>query len=247
MLRRLLEAAVLPPGSVLLLLVLGGLLALRWRRLGRSLQALGFLWLWIASTPWVAGHLLATLQQHPALPTTGPLPDVDAIVVLSAEADRQGAEYGGPTVGTMTLQRLRYAAALQRRTSLPLLVSGGKPTADCPPLAELMAKTLRDEFGVTARFQEDRSTDTRENAEFSAALLRQAGLKRILLVSSAWHLPRAAAAFRAEGLDVVPAPTGFRGPSDEGDASFVPHWQALRDTSYALHEWCGRLWYCLRG
>jgi uncharacterized SAM-binding protein YcdF (DUF218 family) len=243
--RRLLEALCLPPASALIAFVLGALLARRWPRLGRTLQALGFAWLWLASTPLVAGMLIATLQRHPPLPASGALPPADAIVVLSAEADVVGAEYGGAVVGALTMQRLRYGAALQRRTGLPMLVSGGVPARGVPSLAALMAAAATRELGVPVRWQEDRSSDTRENARGSAELLRRDGVRTVLLVSSAWHLPRAVAAFEATGLRVVAAPTGFRAPVLATAEDFVPHWHGLRDTSLALHEYVGRLFYAL--
>lgn len=247
MLRRLVEVLFLPPASAILLLLCGALLRRRWPRFGRALQVAGVAWLWIASTPCVGGLLLASLQAYPPLPATGPLPRADAIVVLSAEADCGGAEYGGATVGPMTLQRLRYGAALQRRTGLPLLVSGGSPTIDTPALAAMMRNTAEGDFGVPVRWTEERSADTRENARCSAALLRAADVHTVLLVTSAWHMPRAAASFEREGLAVVAAPTSFRGDVFASWTSFVPHWNGLRDTCLALHEWCGRLVYALRG
>ncbi len=250
MLHRVLETLLLPPASALCLWLIGTLLRRRsarvsWPRLGRALQVGALLLLWCASTPFVGKALLHTLQTSPALPADGALPDAQAIVVLSAEADRTGGEYGGATVGPMTLQRVRYAASLQRRTGLPLLVSGGVPGTDLPPLAGMMADLCRNELGVPVRWVEDRSTDTWENAEFSARMLRADGVQRILLVSSAWHLPRAVESFVAQGLDVVPAPTGFRPPPFDGWASLLPHWSGLRDTSLATHEWVGRFAYRL--
>jgi uncharacterized SAM-binding protein YcdF (DUF218 family) len=247
MLRRLLETLVLPPASVLLLLLLGALLRRRWPRAGRTLQGLAIAWLLAASMPAVGGFLLCSLQQAPPLPAQGPLPAAGAIVVLSAEGDRRGREYGHAVAGPMTMQRLRYGAFLQRRTGLPLLVSGGVPGHDSISLAAMMAAAAREEFGVAVRWLEERSYDTWENAAFSAELLRRDGVDTVLLVSSAWHLPRAAAAFRAHGLHVVEAPTGFRADPVEGWTAWLPHWSGLKDTCLALHEWCGRLVYALRG
>jgi uncharacterized SAM-binding protein YcdF (DUF218 family) len=113
-------------------------------------------------------------------------------------------------------------------------------------MAELMARALAEEFGVRVEWREERSADTWENAAFSAELLRKDGVRTVLLVSTAWHLPRAARCFRAHDLEVVPAPTGFRGAPFENLLSLLPHWQALRDTGHALHEWLGRGYYALR-
>jgi uncharacterized SAM-binding protein YcdF (DUF218 family) len=206
-------------------------------------QVFAFAWLWLASTPCVGGSLLGCLQTSPALPPDGALPEAAAIVVLSAEADTDAAEYGSAVAGPMTMQRLRYAAALQRRTGLPLLTSGGVPATAAPPLASLMARAATAEFGVSVRWTEERSADTRENAAFSAELLKGAGVHKVLLVTTAWHMPRAAAWFRANGIEVVPAPTAFRGPAVEDWTSFVPRASGLRDTCLALHE-IGGLVHC---
>lgn len=245
MLRQLLEVLVLPPASALLLLGLGLLVKLRRPALGRLLAGLAVAWLWLASTPFVGGLLLSSLQRYPALSPTGALPDAQAIVVLAAGADRVGAEYGRPVIGPMTLRRLRYAAALQRRTGLPILVSGGRPAADAPSLAEMMARAATEELGVEVRWKEERSANTFQNLQLSAPLLRADGIERVFLVTSAWHMPRAADAARRFGLEPVPAPTGFREGVFAGWRSFVPHWNGLRDTCLALHEWGGRVVYAL--
>jgi len=246
MLSRVIETLLLPPASPLLLLLLGALLARRWPRGGRRVQVFAALLLLVLSLPCTGGLLLAALQTYPALPATGALPPADAIVVLSAEADRAGSEYGGPVVGSMTLQRLRYGAFLQRRTNLPMLVSGGVPASGSPSLAALMANAAQHEFGVPVKWLEEESADTWENAVSSAAMLRAAGCKRVLLVTSAWHMPRAAASFRAQGLDVVAAPTAFRGPAVESWFAFVPQVAGLRDSNLALHELVGRVAYWLQ-
>jgi uncharacterized SAM-binding protein YcdF (DUF218 family) len=245
MLRYLVELLVLPPTSAVALLLIGAVMRRFERGPGRAVQALAVLWLILASTPCFGGLLLHSLQRYEALPARGPLPAAQAIVVLSAGADCVGAEYGGPVVGPMTMQRLRYAAALKRRTGLPLLVSGGVPATGAPPLAAMMARAAEDELGVDVRWTEDRSADTFENARYSADQLSEAGVERILLVTSAWHMPRAAAAFARFDVEVVAAPTAFRGELVSSWRSFLPHWSGLRDTCLAMHEWGGRVAYAL--
>lgn len=247
MLRRLIETLVLPPGSALVLL-LGGTIVRRWRRsFGRAMQVTAVAWLWLAATPCFGGLLLHSLQGAQALPATGPLPAAEAIVVLSAGADPNGSEYGAPVIGPITLQRLRYGVALQRRSGgLPIVLSGGRPTHASPPLAAMMARTAADEFGLEAPILvESVSADTRANARESARVLRNRGIDRVLLVTSAWHMPRAVDCFVREGIDVVPAPTAFRGEVFASWTSFVPHWTGMRDTCLAMHEWGGRLAYAL--
>lgn len=245
MTRRALEILLLPPASVVWLYALGWLLTWRWPRLGRGVRIGAVALLWFVATPLCGGALLGSLQGFPPLPVDAPVVGAQAIVVLSAEADRDGDEFGGAVAGPMTMQRLRYAAALHRRTGLPLLVSGGVPAFGKPPLAELMARAARDEFGVAVRWVEGGSADTWENARLSAQMLRPEGVQRVLLVTHAWHMPRAAACFAAQGLDVTAAPTGFRGPALQDWTSFLPHWTGLKDTCLGLHEWFGRAYYAL--
>ena len=243
---RAIEECLRPPLLCLLLIVFG--LALRrWRpRLGRFLWATALIALWWLCTPVCGGALLGALQTSEALRVEGALPEAQAIVVLSAE-HTYSPEYRDETVGPMTLQRLRYAAALQRRTGLPLLVSGGSAGTNLPTLAAMMRSTLEQDFRVPVKWSEDKSADTWENALYSAAMLKPEKITRILLVTSAWHMLRARAAFAAQGLEVVAAPTGFRGPAFQGAISLLPSASGLRDTSLAWHEWLGRLWYMLRG
>lgn len=246
MLRRLLELCLMPPLSCLLLLVAATMLR-RWRpRLGRALQVAAVALLWLLATPAFAGWLLGSLQPYAPLGANGSYPQAQAIVVLSAEADIHGLEYGGAVIGAMTLQRVRYAAFLHRKTGLPILCSGGRATRDTPPLAQLMGQALQQEFKVPVQWTEDGSGDTWENAAMSAKLLKAANVNRVLLVTSAWHLPRAVACFTAQGIEAVPAPTALRGPPVENLLSLVPQQAALRDSSLALHEWLGRLWYLLK-
>lgn len=201
--------------------------------------------LWVLGTPWVGGALLRTRQTAEPLPASGALPAAGAIVVLSAGYDREARELGGPTVGRLTLQRLRYAAELRRRTGLPLLCSGGTPASDLPALADMMAESLRRDFGIEGAWRETDSGTTWENAVHSARILEEQGITSVLLVTSAWHMPRAVFAFERQGLAVVPAPTGFRGPTGLSFEALLPDWKGLRDSSWAVHEWLGLVFYRL--
>ncbi len=77
-------------------------------------------------------------------------------------------------------------------------------------------------------------------------MLREAGVRRVLLVTDAVHMPRAEQIFLRAGLEVVPAPTAFKKRGPVTPASYIPNAGALKDSHYALHEWIGLLWYRLR-
>ncbi len=243
---RVIETCLLPPAGPLLLGLLALLLAWKRRRLGIALLVLSVLSLIASSLPWLGAWALTTLQTHRAL-DLGALPgDAQAIVVLSAEMDVGAPEYGAQTVGPMTLQRVRYAAALHRRTGLPILVSGGLLAGHTEAHAASMQRTLQEDFQVVVRWAEARSLDTRENARYSADLLRGDGIRRVLLVTHAWHMPRAQAAFAAAGIDAIAAPTAFAALPSEATSAWLPRWGGMRDTCLALHEWLGRAYYAIR-
>lgn len=229
---------LLPPGSLAILalvLLLGG-------RPGRVGAGIVLAVLICLGLPIVATALLNSLAPSSAT-TTGAEPA--AIVILSADATRiQGAVDLDP--GPLTLDRIRAGAALARRTGLPILVSGGAIVDATTTLAAMMTTSLRDDFGLTTRWHEDRSRDTWENAEFSAAMLHDAGIRRIYLVTHDWHMRRSLLAFRHFGLD--PVPISVRPP-------YTPpfSWRRLIISPVAwfnsyigLHEWVGLAYYATR-
>ncbi len=128
-----------------------------------------------------------------------------------------------------------------------MLASGGLGTNDSAPLASLLAATLVQDYGVKAKWQETRSANTAENAIYSAEILGKAGIKRVFLVTHAWHMKRARAAFLANGIAVIPAPTAFYGRArDNSWTELIPTTTALRMSGFALHEIIGSQWYELR-
>lgn len=240
----ILKILVLPPFSLLAIGFLGLALWKRRPRAARVLVAASLGLSLVASLPATGTLLLLGLQDAPP---TGELDpgDAQAIVVLGAEANSFAPELGGRGAGALTLERLRYAARLARRTGLPLLVCGGPPRAGEPPLADTMAAGLEQDFGLAVRWREGRSENTRENAENAAKILRTEGLERVLVVTHAWHLARALPEFRAAGLDARGAGTGWRDSSLAEPGAWVPSARGLRETAWGLHEWLGRLWYAL--
>jgi uncharacterized SAM-binding protein YcdF (DUF218 family) len=169
-----------------------------------------------------------------------------AIIVLSADL-LHGARPGqADTAGPITIERLAEGALLQRRLGLPILVSGGWLAGADRSLAGLMDKALAEDFGLHARWREERSGNTYENAAFSAAILRQAGIASALVVTNPWHMARALWAFRAAGYPVIPAPTPGGRTLNLSAFAFLPHVPALQDSYFALHELCGLAWYAVR-
>ena len=242
------KALVLPPGGILVLAALGLALRRARPRLGTGLLVSAWVLLALLSMPGFSGWLASTLDRARAIDVAGPAPKADAIVILSGDVYFSAPEYGGQdTIGLLTLMRLRYGAWLHRKTGLPMLVTGGPLQEGLRPLGEMMAETLEQEFALKARWVETEARTTMGNAKGSARLLRESGVSRILLVTSAMHMPRARAAFEAQGLEVVPAPTGIAKDDHLIPGDFVPRSSALQESTYALHEWLGRAWYRVAG
>ena len=242
---RLFEALFMPPLNGLLIAALGLLFLRRRAGVARSLFILGPTLILLQMLPIVGGALLGTLQTDAPL-QLGKLPSAGAIVVLSAEADPRAPEYGHASIGAMTLQRVRYAAYLARHSKLPVLTSGGFPPEGGTPVAESMRRCLVEEFGVKdVRWVEASSRTTFENARKSAAMLKRAGISSILLVTHAWHMPRARLAFERSGLSVHAAPTAYHGPAYQNPKSLLPSHGGMRATTLALHEILGRIYYAV--
>jgi uncharacterized SAM-binding protein YcdF (DUF218 family) len=236
-LKKILSALVLPPAGPLLLAALGLLLLRRWPRLGKTLAWSGFALLWLLATPLVAVGLLALIEDVPPL-DPAQAKRAQAIVVLGGGNYANAPEYGGDTVGEYSLARIRYAARLHRDTGLPLLVTGGAPLGGKPE-GETMREALEKDFGVKVRWVEAQSLDTAQNASLSAPVLKQAGVKRILLVSHAMHLKRGRELFERQGLEVVPAPTAYYARGEFSFFHLLPSVGGLRGSYFALHEALG--------
>jgi uncharacterized SAM-binding protein YcdF (DUF218 family) len=237
-------ALLLPPGCLLALAVFGAVVSRRLPRLGRSLIALALVLLYALSTPYVADRLVRLLEPS----ETNPLADRSgqAIVVLGGGAYFAAPEYGKDTVGTFTLARLRYAAHLHRETGTPILATGGAPLGNAASEAELMEQVLARDFRVQVKWLETESRNTFENARNSYRMLSGAGVRRIYLVTSAWHMPRARFVFERAGFAVIPAATGFTTSFRLTVVDFLPNAASLSSTSWLFHEVIGMGWYHLR-
>jgi uncharacterized SAM-binding protein YcdF (DUF218 family) len=80
-------------------------------------------------------------------------PGAQAIVILGGGVRHEALEYGGHTLGRLTLERTRYGARVAKQTGLPVLVSGGAPSGGIAE-AEVMRAALAEEFGVPVRWVE---------------------------------------------------------------------------------------------
>jgi uncharacterized SAM-binding protein YcdF (DUF218 family) len=242
------HVVLLPPMSLFLAMLAGWLLRRRWPRAGRALWGGGLAALVVLSTDAGARLLVRPLENLTAPLAAGAEKQAQAVVVLAAGNMEHAPEYGGNSPDSIALARLRYGARLQHRSGLPLLVTGGNaiPERGVPPKAEAMARALREDFRTPVQWVESASATTAENAELSARLLKPAGVRTVLLVTDAMHMPRARRVFERAGLQVVAAPTVFRAWGPLSASSFLPSADALASSYYAVYEWIGLAWYRIK-
>ncbi len=99
-----------------------------------------------------------------------------------------------------------------------------------------MTRALKDEFGVPVRWIEASSRNTHENARFSAAILRRAGIRKVVLVMHGFDMWRAAAELEAAGIDVIPAATNLPEERKPELLDWLPSMNGLMLSYYALYE-----------
>lgn len=240
-LKYFLKSLLLPPGLFVLLLAVALLLMRRWRRLAGAIVAFVAAALFALSLPAVTNPMLQSLVQHQPWKSDAASADAGAIVVLTGGIEL-APEYDAPIASLSSVQRARYAVYLHRRTRLPILVSGGNPRRAAISEAEAVRRLIEDDWRIPVRWVEDKSDDTEDSARLARAMLAQAGVRKVLLVTSALHMPRAELHFKLAGFQVVPAPTGFLVEAGSSFRDFLPATGSLSVGVGFLNEWLGSGW-----
>ncbi len=250
---------ILPPNGLLSLAVVGAVIALikpQSARFGALLSLCCLLSFYMLVTPAVSQRLMhwvergagavLTRDATAALMKSGHPPG--AIVILGGGLmadEREKPESIRPSLRAFA--RVAHGAHLARWSGLPVLVSGGAPVGVHKSEAAVLAQSLAYNFDIKARWLEQKSLDTADNARFSSAILRREGIRHVILVTEAFHMRRAKASFEAAGLAVTPAPTAFQ--SGDGfplNTTWMPMGDSVARASLALHEITGRWWYQIR-
>jgi len=246
-LSKLIGQWLLPPADLLLLAFLG---LLGWRKWwGRGLVLLCLLALWLLGTTPVHNALLAPLEQAdpPLALNDAAWRQADAIVVLGGGTYERAPEFGGKDMpGAEAMQRLLYAAELARHSELPVYVTGGVPPdrVTQQPEGRSMAEWLV-RLGIERDriHSENEALNTWQNATRIRAMLPKA--QRIVLVTSAYHMPRARWAFQQQGFAVIAAPCSYKRDLAPLDllSWLVPKAHLFHESYIALHEYLGLVWY----
>ena len=267
-LSKLLPLFIYPLGFASLML-LGALVTL-WKRprLAAVLISIALLSIVLPGNRWISDQMVRSLEWQ-NIPT-GELPTAEAIVVLGGATRPQKPPR--PWIDLLDEgDRIIHGAQLYNQGKAPLLImSGGRidwqsstdqTRPNQNPLESESAEMakLAEALGVpsTAILQDPTSLNTYENAVNVKKILQNRGIKRVLLVTSAMHMPRSIAIFKKQGIEVIPAPTDFLISEQEIQAeqqtiqgtllNIFPDSVSLHRFTRALKEYIGYGVYRLRG
>ncbi len=272
---KILEMLLFPPGLFIVLGVVGAVLALfRMRKSAVFLYVLMLGGLYLFSIGPVAAGLLVPLEdEYPAVQLSPVPTGADAVVILGGgsiagapdarsisgalpgtatqPATATSSAANGPTVlaslSAESTRRVVYGYLVARATKLPVIISGGAPLKIPGTESEAAAaRGLLVALGMADNQirTETESLTTWDNAVQVAKLFHP---RKIILVTSAYHMPRAVYSFRKQKIEVVPAPTAYRiDRQSPGSLKYFPNISALRDSALALHERIGMFFYRLR-
>jgi uncharacterized SAM-binding protein YcdF (DUF218 family) len=243
--------ALLQPGNLLLLCLLAGVfLLLRGRRRGELLvvlSAIGFLLVAVAP---IGPAMMLVLEQR--FPRPAKLPDrIDGILVLGGAVDPRLSLSYGETIFNGSVARVLAGVALARHhPEAKLALVGGEGELFPVGFAESRATSgfvLEEGIPAARIIVEDRSRSTHENAVFAKELIRPVPGQNWVLVTSAFHMPRAVAAFRAVDWPVIPYPVDFKVDPRTGLRANFSLLEGLGTSTTAGKEWAGLVGYRLRG
>jgi len=247
---------LLYPTSVCLILLLGAAAFQKRKVASRICFWLAVAVLLVCGNGWVIGALARHLEWQNLPPN--PVPQADCILILSGGLQSRIPPRPTIEVGEAG-DRVLYGAYLFRQGKAPrVLCTGGVATGGIAPVpaAQEMAEFL-EMLGVPkpAILIETKAANTRQHARNLQTVLQEQGFKRVLLVTSAMHMPRSLGVFRrgCPGIEFIPAPTDFRvteripAPWYQELKAVVPTPANLLLFSEAMHEYLGMAYYRLRG
>ncbi|KMO39949.1 hypothetical protein VQ02_08880 [Methylobacterium variabile] len=239
------------PSNLLLLLVLTGAgLSVRWRRLGLGLCAASGLILLAGGLSPLASLVFGPLENRfPEFRDDGA--PVAGIVVLGGAVETGLSAARGQLVLNDAGERMVALGDLARRYPEATVVfagGSGRLTGDGAVSEAAIVRRRAASLGVAPEriTYEDRSRNTRENAAFSAELVKPKPGERWLLVTSAWHMPRAMGCFRHAGFTVTAYPVDYR-TSPRVVAIHSTAGDGLFELDIAVREWLGLVAYRMSG
>lgn len=244
--KKIITPFLLPPGLFILVIVLVSFLMGSRKRWKLALVNLTMgLTLYALSTVPVANFLIQGLESDFSIPEN---PSGDVIILLGGGIiDRVPDLTGTAAPSPLMMGRIVTAVRLYQQLELPIIVTGGRgfgdgDVAEAPVVRRFLVDLGVPENSVTL---EDRARDTAQNARLTAAICRQQGFSKPILLTAAYHLKRAGMAFNAAGMTFSPFPAYFLGARNVPYEwrHLLPRAGALFTSANALHEYIGILYY----
>lgn len=238
-LHKILPALASPLGLCLLLVLIGLILnARRW-------VARGILVLIVCALPATSNILWRQLERGHELQDPAQAPTASAIVVLSGmlRAVPGGDDFAYEWSEAADRYFAGVALALNMRAPKLIFTRGAQPWSAGAPEGEILyARARRDLVPEGMLDLTPAVENTAQEAQAVAEMLGRGS--KIILVTSAFHMPRSEALFREAGLGVTPWPVDFRTSANKTTMmDFIPSAGGLSGTSAALREFLGRAYY----
>jgi uncharacterized SAM-binding protein YcdF (DUF218 family) len=258
-LSKFLPLFIYPVGLITILLFMGCVLHRR-IILSRVLFISALIILLVAGNRWFS-YILARTLEWQYLPVTIIKP-AEAIVVLGGGTESEWPPRQAVEVNSAG-DRMIHAADLYHQGMAPFIIlSGGNiawmDSIENSPASDMRQIMLKLDVPDSALVLQTKSQNTREDALYSAELLKERGFTRVILVTSAMHMPRSVALFEKQGIEVIPSPTDFTITEDGWQRMFspnietvltniLPNSSALGLTTSVMKEYIGMFTYWIQG
>ncbi|MCX8111429.1 MAG: YdcF family protein [Syntrophorhabdaceae bacterium] len=243
-LKKLITYSIVPPGIIILLLILSAIFLRKRLKLFIIIVALAIYGLSIEP---VKDLFVIPLEDAYRLPSISEVKTCDAYVVLGGGINENAPDLDGEgQLSNDSLPRVVEAYRLYTHHKRPIILSGGK-VYGIKAEADIAKRFLKS-LGVddTHIITEDKSRDTRENAQFVKEIAEKKGIKKVVLITSAFHLKRSVLLFKKYYPQVLPYPTGYRtSRSVYTVMSYMPEAGNIAYIAYSIKEYLGIMFYRL--
>jgi uncharacterized SAM-binding protein YcdF (DUF218 family) len=234
--KKVISYFLIPPGIFVILFLLIAYLTRKREGFTSKLALLSAILLYALSTEPVKDFLILPLERGYSVPEN---PSGDVIIVLGG-----GAYNSGRLMGS-SFKRTVAGYLLHKKLGVPVILSGGRSTGLTPE--SLIMKELMIKLGAEERFlyTDTESRDTLENGLFVKRICESLSCKKVILVTSAFHMKRSLSVFESLGFNVVPYPVDFRYDGRYNIYSYFPKYSVFRDSAAAIREYIGRIYYSI--
>ncbi len=241
-LKKLITYTIIPPGIIIILLILAGIFL---RKRLRILAIFLGVAIYLMSIEPVKDIFIIPLEDAYKVPSIEDVKTCDAYVVLGGGINENAPDLDGQgQLSNDSLPRVVEAYRLYMRHKVPIILSGGKVYGKKSE-AEI-AKRFLLSLGVDERhiITEDKSRDTKENALFVKEISEKKGIKKVVLITSAFHMRRSVMLFKRYYPHVLPYPTGYRTSRSEYTAmSYMPMADNIHYIALSIKEYLGIVFY----